>query len=72
MTSSDGKEVSRGIEFLYSKNRLNVAVSRAKCLSIVVMSPMLLQVDCDNIKTLELVNTFCYLNDSALKLNGYQ
>ena len=42
-TSSD-EDVPRSIEFLFSRNRLNVAVSRAQCLAIVVANPQLL--DC--------------------------
>jgi uncharacterized protein len=34
------------MEFLYSLNRLNVATSRARCLSIVVASPPLFEADC--------------------------
>lgn len=36
MTTSSGEYLPRDIEFLYNKNRLNVAVSRAKCLAVVV------------------------------------
>jgi superfamily I DNA and/or RNA helicase len=38
MTSSTGEDVPRGMDFLFSKNRLNVAVSRAQCLAIIVTS----------------------------------
>jgi hypothetical protein len=34
MTTSSGDDLPRNIEFLYSRNRLNVAISRARCLSI--------------------------------------
>ena len=33
MTTSSGEDMPRNIEFLYSRNRLNVAISRARCLS---------------------------------------
>src|SRR5205823_14067203 len=33
MASSSGEDVPRGMEFLFSRNRLNVAISRAKCLA---------------------------------------
>jgi superfamily I DNA and/or RNA helicase len=41
MTASSIDDVPRGIAFLLNRNRLNVAVSRAKYLSVVVRSPLL-------------------------------
>jgi len=55
----------RNIEFLYSKNRLNVAVSRAECLAIVVENPKLLEIPCKTIEQMKLVNTFCWLAEYA-------
>ena len=46
MATSSADEAPRGMEFLYSLNRLNVATSRAKCLAVVVASPGLLAVRC--------------------------
>jgi AAA domain len=46
MASSSGEDVPRGLEFLLSRNRLNVAISRAKCLAYLVCSPRLLEVTC--------------------------
>ncbi len=43
MTTSSAEDISRGIDFLYSRNRPNVAVSRAKCLAVVVASPRLME-----------------------------
>jgi uncharacterized protein len=63
MTTSNEDHLPRNIEFLYDKNRLNVAVSRAKCLAIVVASPDLLQVHCSTPAQMELVNTLCWLKD---------
>jgi hypothetical protein len=37
--SSSGEEIPRGLEFLFSRNRLNVAISRARCLAYLVGSP---------------------------------
>ena len=51
--------------FLYDKNRLNVAISRAKCLAIVVASRKLLHVKCGKPEEMELVNTLCWLNEYA-------
>lgn len=41
MTTSTGEEAPRGLEFLYSLNRLNVATSRAQAMVILVASPRL-------------------------------
>ena len=46
MASSSGEDVPRGLEFLLSRNRLNVAISRARCLAYLVASPRLLEVNC--------------------------
>jgi predicted RecB family nuclease len=39
MASSSGEDIPRGLEFLLSRNRLNVAISRAQCLAYLVCSP---------------------------------
>ena len=41
--TSSRADAPRGMEFLYSLNRLNVATSRAKCISIMVGSPELFE-----------------------------
>ena len=46
MGTSSPEDAPRGMEFLYSLNRLNVATSRAKCVAAVVMSPTLVRVAC--------------------------
>ena len=63
MTSSSWQNLPRSIDFLFSKNRLNVAISRAQCLALIVINPQLLETPCHNIKQLKLVNTFCWLYD---------
>jgi len=65
LATSSGDYLPRNIEFLYSKNRLNVAVSRAKCLAIVVASPALLGVRCNSVEEIELVNPLCWLQQYA-------
>ena len=46
MAASTGEDVPRGMSFLFSRNRLNVAVSRAQALGVVVCSPRLLSARC--------------------------
>ena len=65
MVASSLDESPRGAEFLLSPNRINVAVSRAKSLAIVVSSPELLRPRCQTIKQMELVNLFCWLKAFA-------
>ncbi len=52
-------DAPRGMEFLYSLNRLNVATSRAKCLSILVASPQLFEAECRTPRQMQLANAFC-------------
>ncbi len=66
MVTSSAEDLPHNIEFLYSKNRLNVAISRAECLAIVVINPKLLEIPCKTIEQIKLVNTFCWLADYAL------
>jgi len=47
------------MEFLYCLNRLNVAVSRAQCVAVIVASPALFQVQCKTPCQIELANAFC-------------
>jgi len=65
MTTSTAEDISRGMDFLYSRNRLNVAISRAKSLAIVVASPKLLEASCNTIEQLKLVNTLCFVKAYA-------
>ena len=46
MTTSSHADAPRGMEFLYSLNRLNVATSRAKCICVLVASPSVFEADC--------------------------
>jgi len=59
MASSSGEDVPHGLDFLLSRNRLNVAVSRAQCLAYLVCSPRLLEVDCKTIEHMRLANALC-------------
>jgi len=59
MATSTPEDAPRGMEFLYSLNRLNVAVSRARCVAVIVASPVLFQVQCKTPRQIELANAFC-------------
>jgi predicted RecB family nuclease len=59
MAASSADAAPRGIEFLFSKNRLNVAISRAQILAMVVASPKLARAKCARLEQIELVNLFC-------------
>ena len=61
MATSSAEDMPRNIEFLFSANRLNVALSRAQCLAVVAASPKLLETPCRSIEQLRLVNKFCQL-----------
>lgn len=63
--SSSGDEIPRGLEFLFSRNRLNVAISRARCLAYLVGSPRLLDVRCRSVEQMRLVNALCRLVEFA-------
>jgi len=59
MATSSPEDAPRGMEFLYSLNRLNVATSRAKGMVIVVASPRLLEPECRSPRQMQLANAFC-------------
>jgi predicted RecB family nuclease len=65
MTTSSGEEVPRGMDFLFSRNRLNVAVSRAQALMVVVCSPRLMWTRCRSIEQMQQVNMLCRLTQQA-------
>jgi hypothetical protein len=58
-------EAPRGADFLLSPNRVNVAVSRAEALAIVVGSPELTRVRCRSVEEMKLVNLLCHLMQYA-------
>ena len=61
MATSSQEEAPRGMEFLYSLNRLNVATSRARLIAIVVASPELLRVRCRTPRQVRLANALARL-----------
>ena len=65
MATSSADEAPRGMEFLYSLNRLNVATSRAQCLAVIVASPALLRVHCRTPRQMHLANALARLVEVA-------
>ena len=65
MASSSSEDVPRGLDFLFSRNRLNVAVSRAQCLAYIVASPRLLEASCKTVEQMRLVNALCRFAEVA-------
>ncbi len=59
ITTSTPQDAPRGMEFLYSSNRLNVAVSRAKAVCILVGNPLVFEPDCKTPAQMRLANAFC-------------
>jgi len=66
MATSSAEDIPRNVEFLFSRNRLNVAVSRARAVSIVVCSPELFRVRCRTPEQLRLVSALCRYAEMAL------
>jgi uncharacterized protein len=72
MATSLAEDVPRGMEFLYSRNRMNVAISRARCLAILVCSPDLLRVACTTAAQIPLANALCSFIEQAAQLESTQ
>ncbi len=65
MASSTGDDLPHGLEFLFSRKRLNVAVSRAKALAVLVASPRLLEARCKTADEMRMVNGVCRFVERA-------
>jgi uncharacterized protein len=59
MTTSSPEDAPRGMEFLYSLNRFNVATSRARCVCILVANPRLFEPECKTPRQMKLANALC-------------
>jgi predicted RecB family nuclease len=66
MTTSSQEDAPRGMEFLYSLNRLNVATSRAKTAVIVVGNPRLFEPECRSPRQMQLANALCRYREMAV------
>jgi hypothetical protein len=60
------------VEFLYSLNRLDVATSRARCVSILAGSPLLFEAECHTPRQIRLANAFCRYLEMATGLNAVE
>lgn len=67
MATSNPEEAPHGMEFLFSRNRLNVATSRARCVCILVGNPRLFEPECRTPEQMRMANAFCaYLERARL------
>jgi uncharacterized protein len=58
--TSTSDDAPRGLDFLFSRNRLNVAISRAQCLAIIIANPRLLDASCRTVEQVKMVNALCW------------
>src|SRR6478735_4965699 len=65
MTTSSPELAPRGMDFLYSRHRLNVATSRARCVAILAASPDLFRVRARTPEQMRLANAFCRFVERA-------
>jgi len=68
LTTSSPEDAPRGMEFLYSLNRLNVATSRGRALCVVVGSPRLLEPQCRTPRQMQLANALCRFAELARRI----
>jgi superfamily I DNA and/or RNA helicase len=69
MTTSRPEDAPRGLEFLYSLNRLNVATSRARCAVFLVASPRLFEPACRTPRQMRLANALCRYREMAITVS---
>jgi uncharacterized protein len=72
MATSRPEDAPRGMEFLYSPNRLNVATSRARCIAILVASPHLFEPECHTPRQMQLANGLCRFREMAEAVRDVQ
>ena len=71
MATSSGEDMPRNMAFLFEKNRFNVAISRAQCLTVLVCSPRLLQIHCTSPEQMALANLLCAYAESAQEVHDH-
>jgi ATP-dependent exoDNAse (exonuclease V) alpha subunit len=60
MATSGADDMPRDASFLLARNRLNVAISRARCLAVLLASPSLLDLVANSVAEMRLANLFCW------------
>ena len=65
MTTSSSEFMPRTADFLFSKNRLNVAISRARCLAYLVCTDELLDTRARDVEEMELISALCSFVERA-------
>ena len=65
MATSSAEDAPRGMDFLYSLNRLDVATSRAQCLTVLVLNPKLFEPECRTPHQMRLANALCRYRELA-------
>jgi hypothetical protein len=65
MATSSGEDLPRDMEFLFERNRFNVAISRARAASVLVCSRRLLDISCRTPEEMALVNLLCAFVERA-------
>src|SRR5579862_5445358 len=68
MATSSGDDIPRNVEFLFERNRFNVAVSRARVASVLICSPRLLDIRCRTPEQMALANLLCAFEARAQNL----
>jgi superfamily I DNA and/or RNA helicase len=66
MATSNPEEAPHGMQFLFSRNRLNVATSRARCVCILVGTPGLFEPECRTPEQMRMANAFCAYLERAV------
>jgi uncharacterized protein len=70
MCSSFGEYGSRGLHFILDQNRINVAISRAQCLAVVVGDPRICSTPVSSVNDMKLVNGYCRIVDEGTYIFG--
>jgi uncharacterized protein len=63
LCSSYGEYGSRGLAFILDRNRVNVAISRAQCLAVVIADPRIAGTPPGSLDEMKLINLFCKFTD---------
>lgn len=66
VATSNLEEAPRGMDFLFSPNRFNVAVSRARTRFIMVANPQIFEAECRSPYQIRLANAFCRFKELSL------